>query len=223
MARAINHASKDYKVSSFDKARTTLLDECKRDVEKNLAPLQDTWYSQGISIVSDRGTNIRHQPLINKVAKTRFALHHLLLKRLASCREALATMVMLRAWKDCVKSGDENARAMGAKVAETIVDDKFWDEVKNLLATLLNDKRDIRDIMQNNKNASAYPRMEEIMVAIWEKMNIPLHCLGCALNPHFYDIGYQSPAPGGMPRRPPNMDKEVVKRVLEAFEKIGEN
>jgi len=41
-ARAINHAPKDYKLPSFDKARTMLLDECKRDVEKDLAPLQDT-------------------------------------------------------------------------------------------------------------------------------------------------------------------------------------
>ncbi|KAJ8453377.1 hypothetical protein Cgig2_008261 [Carnegiea gigantea] len=55
-----------------------------------------------------------------KVAKTRFASHHLLLKRLASCKEVLATMVVLRAWKDWLKSGDKNARAMGAKVTATI-------------------------------------------------------------------------------------------------------
>jgi len=54
-------------------------------------------------------------------------------------------------------------------------------------------------------------------------MNIPLHCLGFALNPHFFKINYQSPAPGGMPRHPPNSDKEVVKGLLEAFDKIGES
>ncbi|KAJ8432280.1 hypothetical protein Cgig2_028542 [Carnegiea gigantea] len=69
-----------------------------------------------------------------KVAKTQFASHHLLLTRLASCREALATTVVLRAWKDWVKRGDENARAMGAKVIETIADDTFWDEVDILLS-----------------------------------------------------------------------------------------
>ena len=67
-----------------------------------------------------------------EVAKTRFASHHLLLKRFASCRNALATTVVLQAWKDWVKSGDKNARAIGAKVTKTISDDKFWDEVENL-------------------------------------------------------------------------------------------
>jgi len=67
MARAINHTSKDYKLPSFDKARTMLSDEFKRDVEKDLAPLQDTWYSQGISYVSNGFMNIRHQHLINVI------------------------------------------------------------------------------------------------------------------------------------------------------------
>ena len=67
---------------------------------------------------------------------------------------------------------------------------------------------EIRDIIQNNKYASDYSRMEEIMVSRWEKINIPIYCLEFALNPHFYDINYlQSPAPSGMPRRPPNSDK----------------
>ena len=48
--------------------------------------------------------------------------------------------------------------------------------------------------------------------------------MGFALNLHFYDMNYlQLPAPGGMPRRPPNSDKEVVKGLLEAFDKINEN
>jgi len=45
IARAINYAPKEYKLPSFDNACTTLWDECKRDVEKDLALLQDTWYS----------------------------------------------------------------------------------------------------------------------------------------------------------------------------------
>ncbi|KAJ8432281.1 LOW QUALITY PROTEIN: hypothetical protein Cgig2_028543 [Carnegiea gigantea] len=180
-----------------------------------------------------------------KLGKTRFASHHSLLKRLA---HALATTVVLGAWKDWVKSGDENARAMGAKVTEAIADDTFWDEVDILLSITkpnflmikfadgegpkmedIYEKMDcmigeIKDIMQDNKYTSDYPKMEEIMVAGWEKMNIPLHCLGCALNPHFFDISYlQSPAPGGILWCPPNMDKEVVKGVLEVFDKIGEN
>ena len=52
------------------------------------------------------------------------------------------------------------------------------------------------------------------------KNEYPLHCLGFALNPHVYDINYlQSHAPGGMSRCPPNLDKEVVKGLLKAFDK----
>ncbi|OMO51385.1 hypothetical protein COLO4_37695 [Corchorus olitorius] len=47
---------------------TTLLDECKRDVEKDLALIKDTWYTQRVSIVSDGWSNIKHEPLINVIA-----------------------------------------------------------------------------------------------------------------------------------------------------------
>ncbi|XP_063935480.1 uncharacterized protein LOC135147056 [Daucus carota subsp. sativus] len=66
--------------------------------------------------------------------------------------------------------------------------------------------------------------MKETMVSRWEKMNIPMHCLGFALNPFFYDVNYlNSPAPGGEPRRSPNCDREVVNGVLRAFDKVGED
>ncbi|XP_074371160.1 uncharacterized protein LOC141711955 [Apium graveolens] len=68
MVRGINCASKDYKLPSYDKARTTLLDECKRDLEKYLVPLKDTWFINGVSIISDEWTNIKHKPIINVIA-----------------------------------------------------------------------------------------------------------------------------------------------------------
>ena len=68
MVRGINHAPKDYKLPSYDKARTTLLDECKRDIEKKLLPLKDTWYTHGDSIISDGWANIKHKPLLNVIA-----------------------------------------------------------------------------------------------------------------------------------------------------------
>lgn len=43
-----------YKPPSYEKARTTLLDEYKRSVEKSLASVEDTWYTHGMSIISDR-------------------------------------------------------------------------------------------------------------------------------------------------------------------------
>jgi hypothetical protein len=45
MVSAIKRAPKDYKPPSYEKARTTLLDACKSNVEKQLAPVRETWYS----------------------------------------------------------------------------------------------------------------------------------------------------------------------------------
>ncbi|KAK1378474.1 DUF659 domain-containing protein [Heracleum sosnowskyi] len=68
MTTEMKIAPKDYKHLSVDRARTSLLDDCKRDVEKECAPVSDTWLTQGISIVSDGGTNIKKKPLINVIA-----------------------------------------------------------------------------------------------------------------------------------------------------------
>lgn len=55
-------------------------------------------------------------------------------------------------------------------------------------------------------------------------MTIPLHCLGFALSPRFYDTRYREMlAPSGVQRRAPNLDKEVVQGVMEAFSRIAEN
>ncbi|KAL9689223.1 hypothetical protein QQ045_033657 [Rhodiola kirilowii] len=375
MLKVVNRAPKDYKPPSYDRARTSLLDECHRNVEKDLALVKDTWATHGTSIVSDGWTNVKHQPLINvvasnsrgsmflyaedfsgvektgkaiaefilksidevvgpsnvlqvvtdnaanckaagkeiekvykhifwspcvvhtlnlifkdfatafpwmidtykrggnivkfflnhqhahaifrvhsklellKVAKTRFASHYILLKRLSDCREALATTTVLRAWKDWVTNcADERLRSLGSEVTVTISDDDFWDEVDIILTISkpiflmikfadgegqkmgeVYEKMDwmigeISDIMKNNKYTIHAEKMNEILVARWEKMNIPMHCLGFALNPFFYDINYlRSLAPGGTDRRAPNLDKEVVSGVLQAFEKIGED
>jgi len=68
MVNAIKKASDGYKPPSFEKARTVLLDECIREVEKDLAPVKDTWYTQGVSIVSDGWSNFKNKPLINVLA-----------------------------------------------------------------------------------------------------------------------------------------------------------
>ena len=44
MVMAIRNGPKDYKGPSSEKARTALLDACKRSVENDLAPLKSTWY-----------------------------------------------------------------------------------------------------------------------------------------------------------------------------------
>ncbi|KAK1368727.1 hypothetical protein POM88_034819 [Heracleum sosnowskyi] len=353
MIKGVNHAPKDYKPPSYDKARTSLLDECKRDIEKNLAPMKDTWFVNGISIVSDGWTNIKDKPLINviaansrgsmflyaenfegieksgkaittfllkaveeigpsnvlqivtdnaancklagkeiekdfvtkfswiedthkmakdvikffknhgttlalfransalellKVTKTRFASHYILLRRISKCREALATSVVLMAWKEWLRSCDLGTRTLGEEVTATIGNDEFWGEVYNILAITkpiylmikfcdgegpkmgeIYERMDcmlgeITDVMKNNHHASDFPQMQEILVQRWEKMNIPMHCLGFCLNPHFYDASYlRVEASGGVTRRSPNQDLEVVTEVMKAFDKIGED
>ncbi|GJX82266.1 putative hAT dimerization domain, ribonuclease H-like superfamily protein [Tanacetum coccineum] len=355
MVVAINKAPAGYKAPSSEKARTVLLDECARDVEKDLVPVKDTWYTQGVSIVSDGWSNVKHKPLINilavnsrgatfmyaedfsgvektgveiskflleaiesigpsnvlqvvtdnaanckaageevekvhkhifwspcvvhtlnlifkdlakefvwlsdtykrgkmivkyflnhaqalsifrensklellKVAKTRFASHYILLKRLKECREALATTIVLNSWRDWAKKGDEKTRKIGQVVCETIRSDEFWDDVDRILAItkpiyllikfydgegakmgevyerMDNMVGEIKDVMKNVYN-SYFPEVQKIVLARWEKMTIPLHCLGFALTPRFYDKTYLSTkAPGGIPRKPPNLD-----------------
>jgi hypothetical protein len=68
MVTAINSGPKGYKPPSSEKARTNLLDECQRSVDKDLAPIKDTWYHHGVSIVSDGWSNVKHKPLINVLA-----------------------------------------------------------------------------------------------------------------------------------------------------------
>ncbi|WOG95402.1 hypothetical protein DCAR_0414720 [Daucus carota subsp. sativus] len=75
---------------------------------------------------------------------------------------------------------------------------------------------EIIDVLKNGSHASDLIRMNEILVNRREKMNIPMHCLGFSLNPHYYDANYlRMEAPGGVPRRPPNQDLEVVKGVMK--------
>ncbi|KAJ9560251.1 hypothetical protein OSB04_005411 [Centaurea solstitialis] len=373
MVHAIKKAPNGYKPPSSEKARTVLLDECVRDVEKDLTQVKDTWLTQGLSIVSDGWSNVKNRPLINvlavnsrgamfmyaedfsgvektgleiskfllgaietvgpsnvlqvvtdnaancvaagheiekvhkhifwspccvhmlnlifkdmatqlywlqstyrkgkaivkyflnhthalsifranstlellKVAKTRFASHYILLKRLMDCREALATTIVLDSWREWAKKGDENTRNLGVEIANTIKNENFWDDVRNVLAITkpifllikfcdgdgpkmggIYERMDdmlgeIKDVMKENTYSSYYPDVEKIVVTRWDKMTIPLHCLGFALNPRFYDKTYLGKlAPGGIARKAPNQDVEVVRSVMDAFARIAEN
>ena len=53
MVNALRNAPEGYKAPSSEKTRTVLQYECVRDVEKDLIPFKQTWYSHIISIVSD--------------------------------------------------------------------------------------------------------------------------------------------------------------------------
>ncbi|GJU01167.1 retrovirus-related pol polyprotein from transposon TNT 1-94 [Tanacetum coccineum] len=66
-----------------------------------------------------------------------------------------------------------------------------------------------KDVMQN-VYSSYFSKVEKIVLARWEKLTIPLHCLCFASTPRFYDKTSSTKAPGGIPRKPSNLDKEVT-------------
>jgi hypothetical protein len=69
-----------------------------------------------------------------KVKKTRFASHYILLQRLITCREALATTVVTRQWKNWVNTCTNDVKHQAKVIVLTINDDNFWMEAENIIA-----------------------------------------------------------------------------------------
>ncbi|KAG8091798.1 hypothetical protein GUJ93_ZPchr0012g22044 [Zizania palustris] len=55
-------------------------------------------------------------------------------KRLITCRDALATTVVMRQWKDWVNSCMNDVKQQERTIVLTINDDNFWEEAKNIIA-----------------------------------------------------------------------------------------
>ena len=64
----------------------------------------------------------------------RFASHYVLLKRVSDGREALATIIILRVWKELSKSRYTKNINLANEVAATISVENFWEEVDDILA-----------------------------------------------------------------------------------------
>nr|KAJ0198508.1 hypothetical protein LSAT_V11C700368820 [Lactuca sativa] len=231
--QAVKKAPKAYKPPSYKKARTLLLDQCAREVGKELDLVKDTWLTQGVTIISDGWSNVKSEPHINvisknsiaieeiglrsviqfvtdnaanckadgreiqkvykhifwsiccvhslklifkhivnqfkwlsdtynkgkdivtfflnnthalsffrdnsklqllKIAQTQFASDYILLKRLTKCREALVTTIVVNLWQEWVNKEDDHTRVLAIKVADTIKDEDFWDDISHILA-----------------------------------------------------------------------------------------
>eukprot|EP01018_Ginkgo_biloba_P040756 Gb_13500 [translate_table: standard] len=65
MVRAINNGPKEYKPLGYEKLCTTLIDNEKSKVEKQLEPVRDEWPKVGCSIIMDGWTDRRNRPLFN--------------------------------------------------------------------------------------------------------------------------------------------------------------
>ncbi|KAI3790548.1 hypothetical protein L2E82_03661 [Cichorium intybus] len=250
MINAIKKSPDGYKPPSSEKARTVLLDECVRDIDKDLIQVKDTWYTQGVSLISDGWTNVKHKPLINVLAvNARGAVFMYaedysgvettgveISKFLIGAIETVGASNVLQV----VTDNAANCKAAGREIEKEDVQSvlaitkliflliKFCDgegpKIGEIYEKMDNMLGEIKDIMKENPFSSYYSQVEKIILTRWEKMNIPLHCLGFALTPRFYDKHYlQKMAPGGMQRKPPNLDKEVVLGVMEAFRRISED
>ena len=82
---------------------------------------------------------------------------------------------------------------------------------------------EIKDIMtqDDNPHKRDYSEVEEIIMACWEKMNIPLHSLAFTLTPNSMIQDIEKSAPRGYVRKAPQKDPDVMKAVLEAVKNFG--
>ncbi|KAL7241612.1 hypothetical protein ACSBR1_014248 [Camellia fascicularis] len=89
-------------------------------------------------------------------------------------------------------------------------------EVYEQMDTMLGN---IKDSLSND--LTIYDLVQQYVVARWDKMNIPLHCLAYVLVPKYYTNSWLSqPALGCVSRKKPHFDKEVQIGYLQAIEKI---
>jgi len=103
---------------------------------------------------------------------------------------------------------------------------KFCDQDGPLMGEVYEGMNNMLGEIKDSLNGCAnfkeiYEMMENIVIKRWKMMHSPLHCLGFALTPRFYDSSYLTKlAPSGERRKPPNQDKEVITGVMEAFERL---
>ncbi|XP_037469586.1 uncharacterized protein LOC119341840 [Triticum dicoccoides] len=228
-----------------------------KDFAKKFAWMVDT-YQTGKAIVKFFRNHQHFQDLFRhnskldllKVSKTRFASHYIVLKRLMDVREALTTTIVTSKWKELVKACDVQTRAAANAIAQNIIDETFWDEIKIILditkplymvikfsdgegpksgdiyERMDNMLGEMQEVMtrEDNPHKDDWSKVNEIILYRWGKMNWHFHCLAFALSPKYYDQAYlASPAPGGGQRKAPNDDSEVIEGVIEALNRIAED
>ena len=68
MVQVINEAPRGYRAPGYEKLRTTILHNVKKNVENLLKPIRDSWIQTGLSIVSDGWKDCKNRPLINVIS-----------------------------------------------------------------------------------------------------------------------------------------------------------
>nr|GEX38105.1 putative histone acetyltransferase HAC-like 1 [Tanacetum cinerariifolium] len=139
MVVVINKAPTGYNTPSREKARTVLIDECVRDVEKDLAPVKDIPYKRGwknggkifnflLEVIESIGLINVLQVITDNAANCKATRDEVE----KECRKNLAIIIVLNSLRDWAKKRDENTRKNGQIVCETIRSDEFWDDVDRL-------------------------------------------------------------------------------------------
>ncbi|KAK9682058.1 hypothetical protein RND81_10G047600 [Saponaria officinalis] len=235
MMAGLCHDPTDYKPPSFDRVRTNLVDEVYREVDNELAAVK---VREGII-----GKSI---PLINLVASNNRGSMFMYADDFSG-KEKTGKNIANYLLEAIDEIGPSNVLQVKTdNVANLNLMFKDFDSSFEWISETYKKGKEIVKYFKNHQNAQHMFRthfdLELLKVAKtrfgshflllerlsnfnrWEKMNILLHCLGFALNPHFYHANYlKTTAPGGHPRNAPNADSEVVNGMLQDFDKIGED
>ncbi|KAK9271438.1 hypothetical protein L1049_027029 [Liquidambar formosana] len=105
-----------------------------------------------------------------------------------------------------------NCKVVGAIIEDKVVIGEVYEQMDTMLGNM-------KDILSND--LVVFDLIHNLMVARWDKMNIPLHCLTYMLVPKYYTNAWLAkPALYGVKRRKPYFDSEVQKGFLEAIDKM---
>ncbi|CAL5373759.1 unnamed protein product [Camellia sinensis] len=217
--------------------------------EDSLLSFVDESYKKGKAIVKYIKNHSSCQYLFKtfsalellKAKKTRFGHNFIVLQRLVKVRPSLMSMALSKQW-DYLRRSSSSPEQHDI-VQQTIMDDDFWKKSKQVLKftkhiykmlrfsdsdkAVIGEVYEQMDTMLGNikdslsDDLTIYDLVQQYVVARWDKMNIPLHCLAYVLVPKYYTNSWLSqPAPGGVSRKKPHFDKEVQTGYLQAIEKI---
>ncbi|XP_057497393.1 uncharacterized protein LOC130782121 [Actinidia eriantha] len=176
-----------------------------------------------------------------KSKKTRFGHHFIVIQRLVKVRASLVSMALSKQWESLRRT--TSTPEQHDLIQQTVLDDDFWRKPERVLKItkpiykmlrfsdtdqpIIGEVYEQMDTMLGTIKdvLSADPVVCELVpklvVARWDKINIPLHCLAYVLVPKYYTNSWLSnPAPGGVKRRKPHVDSEVQQGYLEAIEKM---
>ncbi|KAH1198446.1 hypothetical protein GmHk_18G052024 [Glycine max] len=165
------------------------------------------------------------------IAPTRFASTIVILKRFKQLKKGLQEMVISDQWS----SYREDDVAKAKFVKDTLLDDKWWDNVDYILsftstiydvlrrtdteASSLHLKNAIYQYerKEESKGSTFYEVVHSILIDRWTKSSTHIHCLAHSLNPRYYSHEWLSEDSN---RVPPHQDMELIRERLKCFKRF---